>query len=82
VERISCNGLLLVEEDPERCRNATEVLRAARYEVTSCPEPRSAFASVCETQPDPVILEVPLHYRTGCQVLGPPTAPDPQALDC
>ena len=60
--------ILLVEEDPERCRNAAEVLRGARFEVTSCPEPRAAFASVCETRPDLVILDV-LRHRTGCQVL-------------
>jgi hypothetical protein len=57
-------------------------LRAARYEVTSCPEPRSAFASRLRDTAGPVILDVPLQYRTGCQVPGPPTAPDPQALDC
>ena len=60
--------ILLVEEDPERCRNAAEVLRGARYEVTTCPEPRAAFVSVCETQADLVILDV-LRHRTGCQVL-------------
>lgn len=60
--------ILLVEEDPERRRNAAEVLCGARYEVTTCPAPRAAFASVCETQPDLVILDV-LRHRTGCQVL-------------
>jgi len=46
-----------------------EVLRAVRYEVITCPELRTAFACVCETQPDLVILDVPRQHRTGCQVL-------------
>jgi CheY-like chemotaxis protein len=61
--------IVLIEEDPERRRDAAEVLRAARYQVSTCPEPRAAFARVCEIQPDLVILNLPHQHRTGCQVL-------------
>jgi len=61
--------VVLVDEDAERCHDASEVLRAAHYQVTTCPEPGGAFACVCETQPDVVILDMPSHLRTGCQLL-------------
>lgn len=61
--------VVLVDEDPERCRDETEVLCAAHYQVTTCLEPGAAFVCVCEAQPDLVILYTLGHHRTGCQLL-------------
>jgi DNA-binding response OmpR family regulator len=62
--------IVLVQEDAGWwSQAAAEVLRAACYEVTTCPEPGAAFAAVCALQPDLVILDVPGDHRLGWQVL-------------
>ena len=61
--------IVLVGDDAERCLHATDILSAVEYHVTPCFEPGSAFACVCNAQPDLVVIDITGDLRRSCRLV-------------
>lgn len=55
--------VVLLDEEPARCHDASKALSAAEYQVTQCLELDSAFVCACAVQPGLVIVDDPNHVR-------------------